>query len=104
MRFQIFSLSCTSIKQESFLNTRAKCHCELNVESTILEKTKSDLFLKALLIEVNESLLLIIKTYSVGALPTTSFYEVPGLPRSQKSLDHVNPLDSFLLQRKCLYS
>lgn len=69
MRSQFFSLSCMSIKQQNSLNIAGKCYCELNAESTILE-TVSDLILNTLLIEIDESLLLLIKkSYNMGEFP-----------------------------------
>lgn len=56
------------IKQHNSLNITGKYYCELNAESTILE-TMSDLILKTLLVEIDESLLRLIKNYSVGELP-----------------------------------
>lgn len=67
MRSQFLSLSYMSIKQHNSLNITGKCYCELNAESTILE-TMSDLNLKTLLIEKDESLLLLIKNYNMEEL------------------------------------
>lgn len=68
MKSQFLSLPYMSIMQHNSLNITGKCYCELNAESTILA-TVSDLILKTLLIEKDESLLLLIENYNVEELP-----------------------------------